>query len=161
MREGRNCLSLHITSQDNVDRNEESERIPNLKYVRIILKWSEWRDSNARPLAPKASALPLGNTRRYALILSEFSANVQSFSETFRHTTAGVLFWPCFLPMRVRKHGLIITLAAPPWLPQPLPRRRHGVFSVGPAPPATQPAPGTAPHRQRRGGPRPGGSWRN
>lgn len=25
--------------------------------------WSEWRDSNARPLAPKASALPLGYTR--------------------------------------------------------------------------------------------------
>ena len=27
--------------------------------------WSEWRDSNARPLAPKASALPLGYTRIY------------------------------------------------------------------------------------------------
>ena len=36
--------------------------------------WSEWRDSNARPLAPKASALPLGYTRIFFCFFCGFMA---------------------------------------------------------------------------------------
>ena len=40
-------------------QKEKSERISHLEdTVRIILIWSEWRDSNARPRHPKCRVLP-------------------------------------------------------------------------------------------------------
>ena len=41
-----------------LQRNNESERSPETENVRIPRVWSEWGDSNARPPAPKAGALP-------------------------------------------------------------------------------------------------------
>ena len=48
-----------VLSKNIFYRNRESEHIFNLEdCVRIIISWSEWRDSNSRHPAPKAGALP-------------------------------------------------------------------------------------------------------
>ena len=50
-----------VLSKNIFYRNRESEHIFNLEdCVRIIISWSEWRDSNSRHLEPKSSALPTG-----------------------------------------------------------------------------------------------------
>ena len=48
------CVRIQLFIQ-----KEKSERISHLEdTVRIILIWSEWRDSNARPRHPKCRVLP-------------------------------------------------------------------------------------------------------
>ena len=48
------CPLKHI-----LNRNDKSEHITHLdNVVRIIIVWSEWSDSNARPREPKSRALP-------------------------------------------------------------------------------------------------------
>ena len=51
--------------------------------------WSEWRDSNARPLAPKASALPLGYTRIYRIILISFNGYYSRIPVVVKHVVIG------------------------------------------------------------------------
>ena len=50
-----------VLSKNIFYRNRESEHIFNLEdCVRIIISWSEWRDSNSRHPGPKPGALPTG-----------------------------------------------------------------------------------------------------
>ena len=50
-----------VLSKNIFYRNRESEHISNLEdCVRIIISWSEWRDSNSRHPGPKPGALPTG-----------------------------------------------------------------------------------------------------
>ena len=49
---------LSETSIELSEENKKSDPISYRKQVRIIFVWSEWRDSNSRPPAPKAGALP-------------------------------------------------------------------------------------------------------
>ena len=62
------------------NRNDESERIPYGKHVRIIIIWSEWRDLNSRPLAPSYEAplnyLELSTTWNYLEISVDLSENI-------------------------------------------------------------------------------------
>ena len=53
-------INLHHTLLKNIlNRNDKSEHITHLdNVVRIIIVWSEWSDSNARPREPKSRALP-------------------------------------------------------------------------------------------------------
>ena len=49
------------------------ERTPNFIARSPYLDWSEWRDSNSRPLAPHASALPgCATFRVVAAIVTDF-----------------------------------------------------------------------------------------
>ena len=51
-------------------KKKQSEPISYRKQVRIIFVWSEWRESNSRPLEPHSSALP---KLRYTRISSSAS----------------------------------------------------------------------------------------
>ena len=46
---------------------QQKEKSPDLSVPGFLNKWSAWRDSNSRPLAPHASALPGCATRRQDL----------------------------------------------------------------------------------------------
>ena len=59
MHKGRNSIPALVLLKHTFNRNDKSEHITHLdNVVRIIIVWSEWRDSNSRPPAPKAGALP-------------------------------------------------------------------------------------------------------
>ena len=59
MHKGRNSIPALVLLKHIFNRNDKSEHITHLdNVVRIIIVWSEWRDSNSRPPAPKAGALP-------------------------------------------------------------------------------------------------------
>ena len=60
-----------VLSKNIFYRNRESEHISNLEdCVRIIIIWSECRDSNSRPLEPHSSAIPNFATPGYFVALS-------------------------------------------------------------------------------------------
>lgn len=61
-------------------QQKKSERTSNLEYVRIICCWSEWSDSNARPHAPKACALP---TAQHPDVTELLYRNKEDFSRVF------------------------------------------------------------------------------
>ncbi len=68
---GLSAFSLK-TAKSGLVRKDKYSKVFEREKTRFSIKqfekrsffiWSEWRDSNARLLAPKASALPLGYTR--------------------------------------------------------------------------------------------------
>ena len=53
-KQGQEVIFLPLLSKNIVNRNDKSEHITHLdNVVRIIIVWSEWRDSNPRPLGPE------------------------------------------------------------------------------------------------------------
>ena len=60
-----------VSSKHIFNRNDKSEHITNLdNVVRIIIVWSEWRDSNSRHPAPKCVSEPSASTLPPSLALS-------------------------------------------------------------------------------------------
>ena len=59
------------------NRDRKSERLPYSESVRIIRMWSEWQDSNLRPLGPEPSALPSCATPRDQIIIAQSVAPVK------------------------------------------------------------------------------------
>ena len=56
---GGNVAPALACSKHIFNRNDKSEHTTHLdNVVRIIIVWSEWSDSNARPREPKSRALP-------------------------------------------------------------------------------------------------------
>lgn len=50
----------------------------------MIGVWSEWSDSNARPLAPKASALPTAQHPDNGIIITDWTRNFKGFLVVFQ-----------------------------------------------------------------------------